>query len=71
LQEYKGLEVYVYRIMPSHVHLILRSKKGFALEDTIRDLKRHTSQVYHKLLEDEHVNWESRKRWLLWLMKHS
>jgi putative transposase len=70
-QEHKGLEVYGYCIMPSHVHLILRSNEGFALEDTIRDLKRHTSQVCHKLLEDEQVNWESRKRWLLWLMKHS
>jgi putative transposase len=70
-QEHKGLEVYGYCIMPSHVHLILRAKDKEKLEDVIRDLKRHTSKSYHKLLEDATINWESRRRWLLWLMKHA
>jgi putative transposase len=57
--------------MPSHVHLIIKSNGKERLENVIRDLKRHTSKSYHQLLEDETVNWESRRRWLLWLMKHS
>jgi putative transposase len=70
-REHKGLKVYGYCIMPSYIHLILRSNGKEALEDIIRDLKRYTSSTFHKLLEDPNVNWESRKRWLLWLMKHS
>jgi putative transposase len=70
-QEHKGLEVFGYCIMPSHIHLIVRAKDKERLEDIIRDLKRHTSKSYHKLLEDKNTNWESRRRWLLWLMKHA
>jgi REP element-mobilizing transposase RayT len=36
----KGLQVYAWVIMTSHVHLILRSNEN--LSDTIRDMKSHT-----------------------------
>jgi len=58
-QEHKGLEVYAYCIMPSHVHLILGSNGDEMLVDIIRDLKSYTSRSIRKLLED-HSFGESR-----------
>ena len=42
-QANKGLEVYAWCVMPSHVHLIVGTTGEFKLEDTIRDLKSYTS----------------------------
>ena len=41
-QEKKGLEIYGWSIMTSHVHMIIGSKKD-KLEDIVRDMKKHTS----------------------------
>ncbi|HEV8084846.1 MAG TPA: transposase [Chitinophagaceae bacterium] len=41
-QEKKGLEIYGWRIMHSHIHMIIGSKKD-NLEDIVRDLEKHTS----------------------------
>ncbi|WP_317042800.1 transposase [Catalinimonas alkaloidigena] len=41
---HKGLEVYAWCIMTSHVHLITRTM-GERLEDILRDLKRHTAKA--------------------------
>ncbi len=41
-QEKKGLEIYGWCIMPSHVHMIIGSEKN-KLEDILRDMKSHTS----------------------------
>lgn len=69
-QQHKGLQVYGYCIMPSHVHLIVRSQKR-ELWETIRDLKRHTSTTFKRMLQDESNTFESRSRWLLWFMRHA
>ena len=37
-QENKGMEIYAWCIMPSHVHMIISSKSG-KLEDIVRDMK--------------------------------
>jgi putative transposase len=68
-QQHKGLEVYGYCIMTSHVHIILRAGEKTMLEDIIRDLKSHTSRCFHDMLTDERNNYESRKKWMLELMK--
>lgn len=70
-QQHNGLEVYAWCIMTSHVHLILRSEAPHDLSETIKKLKSYTSGIFHKMIEDEHNNYESRKRWLLWLMKQT
>jgi len=66
--EYKGLELYAYCIMTSHVHLIIGSHKE-PMANIMRDLKRHTSEQLHKAIE-RHPG-ESRKEWMLQLMKQA
>ena len=65
-QNRKDLKVYSYCIMPSHIHMILKSSEEFPLEGVIRDIKRHTSRQFRKLLEDRMFVNESRREWLLW-----
>ena len=58
----KGMELFAYCFMPSHVHFVFRSKN----EDPsglLRDFKKHTSKkVVNAIRENVH---ESRKEWLL------
>lgn len=61
----KGLEIFAYAIMSSHLHLLVRSKKG-KLSDTIRDLERHTSK---QIIENIREYGESRREWLLMLFE--
>ncbi len=42
-QEHKGMELYAYVIMPSHIHLIARNKDG-KLNEIIRDFKSVTAK---------------------------
>ena len=67
-QEKKGLEIYGWCIMPSHVHLIIGSKKN-KLEDIVRDTKSFTSTKMKSSIK-EHPQ-ESRKEWMLWLMERA
>ena len=61
-QKKKGLEIYAYCIMPSHVHLLCKAVEGLILSDVIRDLKKHTSKkIIQTLLEFP----ESRREWML------
>jgi putative transposase len=50
-QKQKGLEVYAYCIMPSHVHMIASAGEG-NLSDILRDLKSHTSKKIVKAIEE-------------------
>ena len=60
----KGMEIYCWCIMPSHVHLIFRAQQNNP-SDLVRDLKTFTSK---KLQEMIGVNpQESRKEWMLWM----
>ena len=65
---YKGLELYAYCIMPSHVHFIFRS----AFEDPsglLRDFKGYTARrIIAAILENPK---ESRQEWLLELFKEA
>ena len=64
----KGMELYCYCFMPSHVHLIFRSSKEQPME-LLRDFKRHTAK---KVLETiENNSQESRKEWLLWMFERA
>jgi REP element-mobilizing transposase RayT len=66
--ENKGLELYAYCIMTSHVHLIIGSTKE-PMANIMRDLKRHTSETLRMAIE-QHPG-ESRKEWMLQLMKEA
>lgn len=67
-RKHKGMELYCYCFMPSHVHFIFRSSKGEPSE-LLRDFKRHTSK---KVIEAIKTNvQESRKEWLLWMFERA
>ncbi len=61
-QEKKGLEIFAWCLMPSHLHMIVRAKEGFNLSDIIRDFKTFTSKTVVKQIQQEP---ESRREWLL------
>jgi len=62
--ENKGLELYAWCIMSSHVHLIISSEND-NLSAILRDLKRHTSKRILELIADDAT--ESRQTWMLWM----
>lgn len=67
-QKEKGMEIYAWCIMPSHIHLVFKAKNNNP-SDLIRDLKRHTSKEIQKSIEDNIQ--ESRKEWMLWMMERA
>ena len=64
----KGLEIYGWVIMPSHMHMIVSSTKN-DLEDIIRDMKSHTSTSLKKQIKTNGE--ESRRDWMLWMMERA
>ena len=62
----KGMEIYGYCIMPSHIHLIFRSAEADP-SGLIRDFKGFTSRKMLKTIEEN--TQESRKEWLLWMFE--
>jgi len=64
----KGMELYAYCFMPSHVHLIFRSSNEQPTE-LLRDFKKHTSKKVIRAIEEN--SQESRKEWLLWMFKRA
>ena len=61
-QEHKGLEIYAYFIMSSHIHLLCKTTNAFILNDVMRDFKKFTSKKIIELINNEP---ESRQEWLL------
>ena len=64
----KGLIVYAWVIMNNHVHLVIESRSA-ALEDIMRDLKKHTSKTIIKAIEENPQ--ERRKGWMLWMFERA
>jgi putative transposase len=67
-QKEKGLDIYAWVIMTSHVHMIIGSKTN-KLEDIVRDMKSYTSRMLKDAIK-ENIK-ESRREWLLWLMERA
>ena len=44
-QEHKGLEIFAWCIMTSHIHLIIRAGRDIPLQDILRDYKKFTSKA--------------------------
>ena len=64
----KGMEIFAYCFMPSHVHFVFRSDN----EDPsglLRDFKGFTARKIIKAIEEN--SQESRKEWLLWMMERA
>lgn len=64
----KGMELYAYCFMPSHVHFIFRSSNEQPME-LLRDFKKYTAKKM--ILEIENNPQESRKEWLLWMLERA
>ncbi len=58
----KGMEIYAWCIMPSHVHIVFRSTIQKP-EDLLRDLKSYTSKQLIAAIKDN--TQESRRDWLI------
>lgn len=67
-QESKGLEIYAYSLMSSHLHLLCKGTDGYVLSDIVRDFKKFTSKKIIQTIIDEP---ESRREWLLDYFKKS
>lgn len=66
--ENKGLEIYGYCIMPSHIHLLCRAQDDEQLSNIMRDFKTFTSK---KIIENIKNETESRRDWLLQMFQES
>ncbi len=64
-QQHKGLEIYAWCIMSSHVHMMIGSHDK-TLDGIVRDMKSYTSGRMKELIK-EHPT-ESRREWVLWMM---
>ncbi len=67
-QQHKGLQIFAYCLMPSHLHMMCSASDGSLLANIMRDFKRFTSQ---KIIELIITVPESRREWLLPLFKES
>lgn len=61
-QKNKGLHIYGWCLMPSHLHMIANTDTGIELSDVVRDFKRFTC---NKLIQQISNEPESRREWLL------
>jgi putative transposase len=64
----KGIELYAWCIMPSHVHLIFWARDNNP-STLLKELKTYTSKQLQKAIAEH--NQESRKEWMLWLMERA
>ena len=64
----KGLECFAWVIMSNHIHLVARNNPPFKMSDFMRDFKKFTSSQIVDSIEKN--TRESRRSWLLWLLKH-
>ena len=65
---HKGMELYAWCIMTSHVHMIIGTH-GENMEHIMRDMKRYTSEKLRMTIR-QHPQ-ESRREWLLNMMKET
>lgn len=61
----KGMDLFVWVIMSSHVHLIAAANENYNLSDILRDLKKITSKKIIEAINSNRI--ESRKEWMLWM----
>ena len=64
----KGMKLFAYCILTSHIHLIFRDKNNEPSK-LIKELKTFTSKKLQELIASNPQ--ESRKEWLLWMMEQA
>ena len=67
-QENKGLTIFAYCLMQSHLHILCRADANISLTEIMRDFKKYTSKkIIQTIIEEP----ESRREWLLNYFKKS
>jgi putative transposase len=66
-RKHKGLKIYAYCIMSSHIHMVVMHDEG-KLPDILRDFKSYTAKRIPGMIETSIT--ESRKNWMLNLFKY-
>jgi len=64
----KGLELFAYCILPSHIHLLFRDKNNDP-SNLIKEIKTFTSKALQKQISENMT--ESRREWLLWMFERA
>lgn len=64
----KGMQIFSYCIMPSHIHLIFAAENNNP-GDLLRDFKTYTSKKLQLAIKDNLG--ESRKDWLVWMFERA
>ena len=71
-QQNKGLEIYAYCLMLSHLHLLCKGTNGLILSDIMRDFKKFTSKKIIETIQNEpdpslkgELAKQSRREWML------
>ena len=64
----KGMELYSWAIMTSHIHMIIGSH-GVLLQKIMQEMKKHTSKKLKEAIMNNPR--ESRKEWMLEMMKQA
>jgi REP element-mobilizing transposase RayT len=67
-QQNKGLVIFGWCLMPSHLHLIARSEGKDTMSDIIRDFKKFTARKIITQIQEEQ---ESRREWMLSYFEHA
>lgn len=67
-QKHKGLEIFAWCLMPSHLHMIARAGSKHELWEILRDFKKFTAR---KILHQISEYGESRKEWMLKYFEYS
>jgi len=67
-QKEKGLAIYAYCIMPSHLHMLCKAGEGDILAHILRDFKKFTSK---KIVYTIKYFPESRRAWMLRLFREA
>src|SRR5690606_1410140 len=62
----KGLLLYAWCIMPSHVHLIFKSSQNNP-QRLLQDFKKYTAKRLMQAVKDNIR--ESRRKWIIWMME--
>lgn len=61
-QQNKGLEIYGWCLMSSHLHMICKAEGENTLSEILRDFKKYTAKkIIHQIIEEP----ESRREWML------
>ena len=67
-QKNKGLEIFAWCLMSSHLHMILRSSVESELWEILRDFKKFTARkILNQIIEEP----ESRREWMLRYFEYS